>query len=170
MVADERLRGALLVDLREAEERVQEALRTGDGPAPADGPSERGSPGRRLECASAMRDLDLLFSRLAESSFRQGFRLRGPELEYLRQKGLSTVLEHAGKFIEQRLAPALPAKDGKQTPYRGHPVFVAQHATATCCRGCLEKWHSIPRGRPLTEKEREHVLATLERWLRMQSA
>lgn len=132
--------------------------------------AKRRSACGRLECASAMRDLDLLFSRLAESSFRQGFRLRGSELEYLRQKGLSTVLQHAGKFIEQRLAPAQPAKDGKQTPYRGHPVFVAQHATATCCRGCLEKWHSIPRGRPLTEQEREHVLATLERWLRMQSA
>jgi hypothetical protein len=117
-----------------------------------------------------MDDLELLFSRLAESSFRRGFRLSGSEREYLRQKGLSTVLEHAAKFIEQRLAPARPAKDGKQTPYRGHPVFVAQHATSTCCRGCLEKWHSIPRGRPLTGQEREHVLATLERWLRAQGA
>jgi hypothetical protein len=117
-----------------------------------------------------MQDLDLLFSRLAKSAFRQRFRLRGPELDYLRQKGLATVLEHAGKFIDQRLAPAHPAKDGKQTPYRGHPVFVAQHATATCCRGCLEKWHSIPRGHALTEPERAHVLEALERWLRMQGA
>jgi predicted Fe-S protein YdhL (DUF1289 family) len=58
--------------------------------------------------------------------------------------------------------------DGKQTPFRGHPVFVAQHATATCCRGCLAKWHGIPRGRPLEEGEKAHILAVLERWLKAQ--
>ncbi|MCP9485713.1 MAG: DUF4186 domain-containing protein [Gaiellaceae bacterium MAG52_C11] len=41
-------------------------------------------------------------------------------------------------MIAQRVAPAAPRKDGKQTPYRGHPVFVAQHATATCCRTVLD--------------------------------
>jgi predicted Fe-S protein YdhL (DUF1289 family) len=46
---------------------------------------------------------------------------------------------------------------------------VAQHATATCCRGCLEKWHRIPRGAELTAEQQAHVLAVLERWLRSQS-
>lgn len=78
---------------------------------------------------------------------------------------MATVLDHARDFIDRRLAPAHPAKDGKQTPMRGHPVFIAQHATATCCRPCLAKWHAIPAGRPLTEEERAHVVAALERWL-----
>ena len=70
-----------------------------------------------------------------------------PEREYLDRKGLDVVLAHAADFIEKRLAPAYPTNDGKQTPMRKHPVFVAQHATATCCRGCLEKWHSHLQGK-----------------------
>jgi hypothetical protein len=117
-----------------------------------------------------MQDLDALFARLAESDFRQRFRLGESDRRHLRERGRPTVLEHARKFVDQRLAPAQPARDGKQTPYRGHPVFVAQHATATCCRGCLEKWHHITRGRPLTEAETDYVLSVLERWLASQGA
>ena len=112
--------------------------------------------------------LDDLFARLARSDFRRRFRLRGRELDYLRARGLEQVMEHGARFVAERLAPAEPANDGKQTPYRNHPVFVAQHATATCCRGCLAKGHAIPRGRELTDPERAHVLAVLERWLRCQ--
>ena len=115
-----------------------------------------------------MRDLDELFAALAQSDFRRKFRLRGADLDYLREKGLSLVMRHAADFVEKRLAPAVIANDGKQTPMRGHPVFVAQHATACCCRGCLEKWHGIPAGRELTAAEREHVVAVLERWLKEQ--
>jgi hypothetical protein len=81
---------------------------------------------------------------------------------------LAQVLTHARDFIDKRLAAAEPRNDGKQTPFRGHPVFTAQHATATCCRGCLAKWHGIPRGRPLDAIEKAHVVAVLERWLRGQ--
>ena len=116
-----------------------------------------------------MRDLDELFAALQKSDFRRSFQLRGKDLDYLRSKGLSVVLAHAEDFITRRLAPAVIPNDGKQTPFRGHPVFVAQHATACCCRGCLEKWHRIPAGRALTEEEQKHVLATLERWLQTQS-
>ena len=83
-------------------------------------------------------------------------------------KGRSAVREHASDFIGRRLAPAYPVRDGKQTPMRGHPVFVAQHATATCCRGCLEKWHGIPRGRPLSAAEQQYVVDVIDRWLRRQ--
>lgn len=116
-----------------------------------------------------MRDLDDVFARLANSAFRRRFRLATREQAYLRAKGLQTVLAHAHDFVAQRLAPAHPAKDGKQTPFRGHPVFVAQHATATCCRGCLAKWHGIPSGRALTTDERNHIVAAIERWLRAQA-
>lgn len=111
------------------------------------------------------RDLDELFTALGRSAFRRRFRLRGRELEYLRRKGLPAVAEHAAAFIEKRLAPAAPLNDGKQTPFRHHPVFVAQHATATCCRGCLQKWHAIPQGRELDEAEKRYILQVIETWL-----
>ena len=112
-----------------------------------------------------MRDPDDLFLALAASRFRARFRLRGAERDYLTRKGLEVVLEHGAEFVRIRLAPAAPDRDGKQTPFRSHPFFVAQHATATCCRSCLEKWHRIPRGRPLSEEEQRHVVAVAERWL-----
>jgi hypothetical protein len=116
-----------------------------------------------------VRDLDDLFDALARSPFRRRFALGPKERTYLEAKGKAVVLEHAATFVAQRLAPATPANDGKQTPFRGHPVFIAQHATATCCRGCLAKWHGIQRGRELTAREQAHVVATIARWLDMQA-
>jgi predicted Fe-S protein YdhL (DUF1289 family) len=73
-------------------------------------------------------------------------------------RGPAAMRAHAAEIIGRRLAPAEPRNDGRQTPYRGHPVFVAQHATATCCRGCLAKWHGIAKGHELTEDERNYVV------------
>ena len=112
-----------------------------------------------------MKGLDEIFLALSRSAFRQGQRLGPREAEYLEAKGLPVVVEHARDLIAKRLAPAQPKNDGKQTPFKGHPVFIAQHATATCCRGCLEKLHGIPRGRELTSEEQQHVVEALERWL-----
>jgi hypothetical protein len=113
-------------------------------------------------------ELEKVFAALEKSSFRQGFRLRGKELLYLRSKGLPVVLEHAADFIEKRLAAASPANDGKQTPMRHHPVFIAQHATATCCRGCLQKWHGIPKGRALDSGEKAYIVEVIKMWLMRQ--
>lgn len=112
-----------------------------------------------------MKPLDAIFEALGKSAFRRRFRLQDRELAYLQERSLPVVLEHARGFIEQRLAPAAPPNDGKQTPFRGHPVFVAQHATACCCRGCLRKWHGIPEGRELAAAEKDHIVLVLERWL-----
>ena len=112
-----------------------------------------------------MRALDSLFNALHRSPFRQRFKLNAKDQDYLQQKGLNRVLTHAETFVAQRLAPAHPPNDGQQTPMRGHPVFVAQHATATCCRGCLAKWHHIPAGRALTLEEQAYIVVVIERWL-----
>jgi len=117
-----------------------------------------------------MIDLDEAFHRLARSAFRRKFRLEGRERAYLETWGLPHVMKQGRDFIEQRLAPANPRNDGRQTPWRNHPIFVAQHATATCCRGCLAKWHRIDKGHDLDPDEQRHVLDALERWLRAQSA
>ncbi len=91
-----------------------------------------------------MVDQDRLFARLARSTFRSRFRLGMKERQYCLDKGPEVIDQHAADFIRQRLASAAPANDGKQTPMRGHPVFIAQHATATCCRGCLENGTPFP--------------------------
>ncbi|SAK47206.1 DUF4186 domain-containing protein [Caballeronia ptereochthonis] len=115
-----------------------------------------------------MRDLDAVFAALAKSAFRRRFALGVREGKYLREKGVETVVAQAHELIGKRLAPQAPPNDGKQTPFRGHPVFIAQHATATCCRSCLAKWHGIAAGKALDDGERQHVVDAIERWLRAQ--
>ena len=105
---------------------------------------------------------------LARSDFRRRFHLSAKDKQYIRDKGWDTIRRHAEDFVAARLAPAVIPNDGKQTPMRGHPVFLAQHATATCCRNCLEKWHHIPKGRELTEEEQEYVVDVIMEWIRRQ--
>jgi hypothetical protein len=112
-----------------------------------------------------MTPIDEVFRRLARSAFRRKFRLQGRELAYLQTWGLPHVMKHAEDLIRKRVAPEVIPNDGRQTPWRNHPVFVAQHATATCCRGCVEKIHGIPKGHALTDDEMRHLLAVIERWL-----
>ena len=106
-----------------------------------------------------------LLEALGRSAFRSRFHLSAKDREYIRDKGIDTVRSHAADFVLKRLAPENPDNDGKQTPMRGHPVFLAQHATACCCRGCLEKWHHIPAGKVLTAEEQSYVVDVLMDWI-----
>jgi len=109
---------------------------------------------------------DAIFERLARSPFRSGFRLSSADRTYFQTRTVTTVEQHARDFVKARLAPARPQKDGRQTPWKGHPVFVAQHATATCCRGCLAAWHGIPRGVALTPAQQDYVVNVIMTWLK----
>ena len=109
--------------------------------------------------------IDAKLEALARQPFRARFHLRGREAATVELRGMEVVRRHAAELLQRRLAPAEPHKDGRQTPYRGHPVFVAQHATATCCRGCLERWHGIPKGRALTPGEQSYVVEVICRWI-----
>ena len=104
-------------------------------------------------------------ARLARSTFRAGFHLSVAEKAYTRQKGMDVIRTHAEDFVAKRLAPAVIPNDGRQTPMRGHPVFVAQHACACCCRGCLEKWYRVRPGRPLTAQQQEKIVNLLMLWI-----
>jgi hypothetical protein len=106
-----------------------------------------------------------LFSRLAQSSFRSKFKLTQADSAYLEAKGPETIKSHAADFIASRIAPADPRNDGKQTPLSGHPVFKAQHATATCCRGCIAKWHGIEKGGQLSPAEQQYLVDVIIAWL-----
>ena len=105
---------------------------------------------------------------LKKSSFRTKFRLSQKDRDYIATKGLETIKEHAFQFVNSRVAPDFPKNDGKQTPMKGHPVFIAQHATATCCRKCIQKWHGIEKGRTLNEAEVDYVVALIMEWVERQ--
>ena len=108
--------------------------------------------------------MDIL-DKLAKSKFRSRFKLRTKELEYIKDKGLDKIYSHACDFIRNRVAPAEPVNDGKQTPMRGHPVFIAQHATATCCRKCLYKWHKINMNKELNNNEKDYIVNLIMAWI-----
>lgn len=118
----------------------------------------------------AVSDLDARLDAIARHPFRAKFHLRARERAYVELRGMETVRTHARGFIDQRLAPAAPRNDGKQTPWGGHPVFRAQHATATCCRSCLLKAHDIPMGRALDQDERDYVVDVICRWVERECA
>ena len=99
------------------------------------------------------------------SRFRMRFHLSEKDREYIERKRMDTIERHARDFVEKRLSDIDEEKDGKQTPMKGHPVFIAQHATGCCCRSCLEKWHHIPKGRPMTESEVEYTVSVIIRWI-----
>lgn len=103
--------------------------------------------------------------KLSTSKFRNSFNLQKQDIEYIEKKGISTISKHAKEIISKRLAPKNIPNDGKQTPMKGHPVFIAQHATATCCRNCLYKWHHIERNRQLTASEQNYIVALILFWI-----
>jgi exodeoxyribonuclease V alpha subunit len=102
---------------------------------------------------------------LSKSTFRTSFHLNKKEIEYINKNGLNKVEQHAYEFIKKNLAPSNIPNDGKQTPTHNHPVFPARHATATCCRGCLEKWHHIKKGKELTDNEIKYIISIIMYWI-----
>ena len=113
-----------------------------------------------------MQTIDQALEKLQRSKFRAKFHLSASERAYAEQKGMETIRVHAAEFVAKRLAPAYPPKDGRQTPMRGHPVFVAQHACACCCRGCLNRWYRVPLGVPLNARQQEKIVNLLMAWIR----
>ncbi len=112
-----------------------------------------------------MQTLDEALDKLQSSKFRASFHLTSKDKAYILDKGIDTIRLHADDFIRSRLAPATIPNDGKQTPMRGHPVFVAQHATACCCRGCLFKWYKVRPGKELNDLQIEKIVNLIMAWI-----
>ena len=102
---------------------------------------------------------------LSKSKFRSSFYLRKYMINYIDEKGLDMIKRHAIDFVNEKLSPSKPKNDGKQTPVKGDPVFIAMHACGCCCRSCLNKWHNIPKGRELTKDEKEYIVSLLMIWI-----
>lgn len=105
---------------------------------------------------------------LSKSKFRNSFNLKEKDISYIEEKGMTKIKEHAYDFIEKRLSKEIIPNDGKQTPMKGHPVFIAQHATATCCRCCLYKWHNISKNKELTKEEQDYIVSIIMEWISRQ--
>lgn len=112
-----------------------------------------------------MPTIDETLARLNRSEFRAKFHLTAKDKEYIADKGIDVIRSHAKEFVRNRLAPTNLPNDGKQTPMRGHPVFVAQHACACCCPECLHKWYKVPRDTELTENQQEKIVNLLIAWI-----
>lgn len=111
--------------------------------------------------------MDIL-EKLSHSSFRSSFHLKKEDIDYIQEKGLPVIEEHAFQFVKKRLGPKIPKNDGKQTPFKGHPVFIAEHATATCCRKCLSKWHHISPNKELSLEEINYIVNIIMKWIRQE--
>ena len=109
--------------------------------------------------------IDEALKKLDKSDFRSSFHLNVSEKNYVAEKGMETIRNHAEEFVKNRLAPAIISNDGKQTPMKGHPVFKAQHACACCCRGCLNKWYKVPVGVTLHESQQKKIVNLLMAWI-----
>lgn len=112
-----------------------------------------------------MNYIDKKLNDLSKSKFRNSFYLNDKMKEYCTDKGYKVIKKHAYDFILERLKPKYPKNDGKQTPMRGHPVFIAQHACACCCRGCLERWHHIAKNKELSNNEVNYIVCLLMKWI-----
>ena len=112
-----------------------------------------------------MQSIEEALDKLSHSKFRSSFHLTKKEKEYLREKGNDVIEAHARDLVRKKLSPADPINDGKQTPMRGHPVFKAMHATACCCRGCLNKWYKVPLHRELSDVQEEKIVRLLMAWI-----
>ncbi len=107
-------------------------------------------------------------NKLSKSKFRSSFHLRKKEIEYIDKKGIEEIKKQTYEIINKRIKPEIIENDGKQTPMKNHPVFIGQHATATCCRGCIEKWHHIKKNKELTDHEIDFIVELIMEWIRRQ--
>ena len=112
-----------------------------------------------------MQTIDQALEKLSRSRFRSSFHLNRQQKAYITEKGMDVIASHARDFVAQRLAPAVIVNDGKQTPMKVHPVFIAQHATACCCRGCLYKWYKVPTGIALSKLQQQKIVGLIMAWI-----
>lgn len=111
------------------------------------------------------KDWQELKAKLAEDGRLEKFALGEPEQEYVTSRGMDILRLHATDFVNKRLAPANPKNDGRQTPTKGHPVFIAQHACGCNDRSSLEQFYDIEMGRALTPEEVEFVVDVILEWI-----
>ena len=112
-----------------------------------------------------MMAIEYILDKLQKSKFRNSFRLKQKDFSYIKRIAIDKIKLHAIDFVKNRLSDITLVNDGKQTPMKGHPVFIAQHATATCCRECLYKWHKIEQTHILNDTEISYIVSVIMTWI-----
>lgn len=111
------------------------------------------------------KDWNVLKKKLSKDGRFEKFMLGEPEQEYVTSRGMDILRLHATDFVNKRLAPENPKNDGRQTPTKGHPVFIAQHAAGCNDRDSLEEFFDIKKGKALSEAQVEIVVDVILRWI-----
>ena len=79
-------------------------------------------------------------------------------LNYARRKGRLLLREAAEARVLSSVGGAKHPREGQQTPFEGNILYYAQHAVAACCRKCIEYWHGIESGRPLSDAQKDYLV------------
>lgn len=113
-------------------------------------------------------DVDYTFSALKCELWRHYYwhvDIDQKAINHAKRKGLIELKEAVYHRLQKYVGPAKPNYDGRQTPKSGNLIFYAQHATATCCRTCIEEWHGISKGQKLTEDQIKYFTELIMKYI-----
>jgi hypothetical protein len=113
-------------------------------------------------------DVEYTFSELRHELIRHHFwhvEIDQRALNHALRKGRIGLLAAAEKRLASSVGRENPYRDGRQTPFEGNVIYYAQHATAACCRTCIEYWHNIPKGRALNSEELTYLGRLVARYI-----
>jgi uncharacterized protein DUF4186 len=124
----------------------------------------------RVHCRNT-RDVENTFAMLKLEKVRHFFwhvPINQHAMNHARRKGRKGLRERVRKHLSTAIGPANPWHDGIQTPMEmeaPNAIPYGQHATATCCRKCVEYWHGIPRGKIICEQDLIYLAELVCRFL-----
>lgn len=112
--------------------------------------------------------VDTLFYRLSLCSDRTkhtlSYEQTFDEISMVYTKTKEELFNDAMQIIGEKIK-IKPKNDWYQTPYHGHPVYIAMHATASCCRICLGQWYNISERGTLTIVQMKYIADILLKWI-----
>ena len=81
-----------------------------------------------------------------------------------KKRGRKAIRKKAEEIIAKKIGhPIRTHFDKMCTPKKGSEIIhYGKHATATCCRICLERWHNIPQDVDLTEQQIDYCASLIE--------
>jgi hypothetical protein len=104
-------------------------------------------------------DTEYIFDSLNKELIRNVFwntKIEDVAIYNAKKKSRSEIREEAKTLLSRRVGKLNTFIDGRQTPLgKENIVNYAQHATATCCRKCMDAWYKIPKENELTEVQLE---------------
>jgi phosphopantetheinyl transferase (holo-ACP synthase) len=116
-----------------------------------------------------IKDSDFIFKELKHEIVRHVFwhtHIEDGALYGALTTGRNALKEKAKKVLNTRIKKYSSFIDGRQTPMgKDEIINYAQHATATCCRKCLEAWHNIPMENTLTDSQMDFCTSLVMKYV-----